>query len=233
MVKYKRVLVKISGESLAGEKGFGIDDKVVKEISAQLKKVCEMGVSVGVVVGGGNFWRGRQADEMDRSTADYIGMLATAMNGLALQAELERQGAQTRLQTAINMTKVAEPFIVRKALSHFEKGRIVIFACGTGSPYFTTDTAAALRAAEIGAEALLLGKNVDGVYDSDPKENAKAVKYERISYMEVINKKLKVMDATAVTMCMENKIPIITFAAGKKDSVVKAVNGEVNGTVIE
>lgn len=233
MVKYKRVLVKISGESLAGEKGFGIDDKVVKEISAQLKKVCEMGVSVGVVVGGGNFWRGRQADEMDRSTADYIGMLATAMNGLALQAELERQGAQTRLQTAINMTKVAEPFIVRKALSHFEKGRIVIFACGTGSPYFTTDTAAALRAVEIGAEALLLGKNVDGVYDSDPKENAGAVKYERISYMEVINKKLKVMDATAVTMCMENKIPIITFAAGEKDSVVKAVNGEVNGTVIE
>lgn len=233
MIKYKRILVKISGEALSGGKGFGIDNSVVESVASQLKKVNEMGVAVGVVVGGGNFWRGRQAPGMDRSTADYIGMLATSMNGLALQAELERQGVDTRLQTALTITKVAEPFIVRKALNHLVKGRVVIFACGTGSPYFTTDTAAALRAAEIHADVLLLGKNVDGVYDSDPKVNKDAVRFERIGYMEVINRKLKAMDTTAITMCMENRIPILTFAAEEKDSIVQAVMGINTGTIID
>ena len=192
-----------------------------------------MGAQVGVVIGGGNFWRGRQADEeMNRSTADHMGMLATIINALALQDCIERKGAEVRVQTALTITKVAEPYILRKALRHLEKGRIVIFACGTGNPYFSTDTGAALRAAEIGADALLLAKNVDGVYDSDPKLNPDAVKFDSLTYMQVISKGLKAMDTTAITMCMDNSIPIIAFSLNEEGSIKRAITGEKIGTYI-
>ena len=232
-LKFKRVVIKISGEALACENGAGIDHAKLSKVSEQIVEVKNMGAQVGVVIGGGNFWRGRQADEeMNRSTADHMGMLATIINALALQDCIERKGAEVRVQTALTVTKVAEPYILRKALRHLEKGRIVIFACGTGNPYFSTDTGAALRAAEIGADALLLAKNVDGVYDDDPKLNPAAVKFDTLTYMQVISKGLKAMDTTAITMCMDNDIPIIAFSLGEDDGIKRAITGEKIGTYI-
>ena len=232
-LKFKRVIIKISGEALACENGAGIDHNKLAKVSEQIVEVKNMGAQVGVVIGGGNFWRGRQADEeMNRSTADHMGMLATIINALALQDCIERKGAEVRVQTALTITKVAEPYILRKALRHLEKGRIVIFACGTGNPYFSTDTGAALRAAEIGADALLLAKNVDGVYDSDPKLNPDAVKFDSLTYMQVISKGLKAMDTTAITMCMDNSIPIIAFSLNEEGSIKRAITGDKIGTYI-
>lgn len=230
--KYKRVIIKLSGEALSGSKGHGIDSSMLDYVVGQIKKVVDEGVQVGIIVGGGNFWRGRSAETMDRSAADHIGMLATVMNAIALQDSLEANGIPTRVQTALTITRVAEPYILRKALRHFEKGRVVIFACGTGNPYFSTDTGAALRAAEIHAQVLLLAKNVDGVYDSDPRKNPDAKKLDEISYIDVIQKGLQAMDTTAISLCMENKIPIIAFALNEKDSILRAVNGEKIGTII-
>lgn len=230
---YKRVLIKLSGEALSGEKGNGIDEAVLSKVVDQIIDIKKLGVEVGIVVGGGNFWRGRQGTEMDRTQADHMGMLATVINALAIQDALERKGAETRVQTALTITRVAEPYILRKAISHFNKGRIVIFACGTGNPYFTTDTAAALRTAEIGADVLLLAKNVDGIYDSDPKINPNAKKYEEVSYREYIEKGLKAMDTTAVTICMENKIPVLAFGLFEKDALLRAVTGGKIGTIIK
>ena len=208
---YKRVLLKLSGEALAGDKGFGINNDVVNEIAVAIKKIQEIGVEVSVVVGGGNFWRGRTSEGMDRTTADYIGMLATVMNSMALQDALENIDVQTRVQTAIEMRQIAEPYIRRKAVRHLEKDRVVIFGAGTGNPYFSTDTAASLRAAEMEAEVILLAKNVDAVYDKDPKVHADAVKFDELTYLEVLQRELKVMDSTATSLCMDNKIPIHVF----------------------
>lgn len=230
--KYKRVLIKLSGEALAGEKGTGIDGKTLDCITDEIKQVKDLGVEIGIVIGGGNFWRGREGNEMDRTTADHMGMLATVMNCLALQDALERKGVETRVQTALTVTRVAEPYILRRAMKHFEKGRIVIFGCGTGNPYFSTDTGAALRAAEIGADVLLLAKNVDGIYDSDPKKNPAAKKFEKITYLDFISQGLKAMDTTAVTMCMENDIPVLAFGLFEKDALIRAVSGEKIGTLI-
>ena len=233
-VKYKRVIIKLSGEALAGDDtGMGIDMRKLDYVCDQIADIRKLGVEIGIVIGGGNFWRGRQADEkMNRSTADHMGMLATVMNSLAIQDRLEQHGIPVRVQTALTITKVAEPYILRKAVRHFEKGRIVIFACGTGNPYFSTDTGAALRSCEIGAEALLLAKNVDGVYDSDPKINKDAKKFDKLSYMQVISLGLKAMDTTAITMCMDNNVPIIAFSLMERDSIKKAVCGEQIGTII-
>ena len=232
MAIYKRVIIKLSGEALAGEKGFGIDESMLEYIVEQIKKVREENVEVGIIIGGGNFWRGRQALNMEKSAADHMGMLATVMNSIALQDALEAHGIPTRVQTALTITRVAEPYILRKALHHFEKGRIVIYACGTGNPFFSTDTGPALRTAEINAEVLLLAKNVDGIYDSDPKTNPNAKKFDELSYLDVIQKGLHAMDTTAISLCMENKIPIIAFALKEKDSIVRVVNGERIGTII-
>ncbi len=232
-LKYKRVVFKISGEALSGASKFGIDETVLAKVVQQIKNVKKLNADIGIIIGGGNFWRGRQADKMDRSTADHMGMLATVINSLALQDALEREGMPTRVQTALTITRVAEPYILRKALRHFEKGRIVIFACGTGNPYFSTDTGAALRAAEIGADALLLAKNVDGIYDSDPKLNPAAKKFDEISYLDVIQKGLNAMDTTAISLCMENKIPVIAFALNEEDSMLKAITGQKIGTIIK
>ena len=229
---YKRVLLKLSGEALAGEQKSGIDPAMVKHVVDQLVHLHKAGLEIAIVVGGGNFWRGRQGTDMDRVTADHMGMLATIMNALALQDAIEKQGVSTRVQTALSIPSVAEPFILRKALRHFECGRIVIFACGTGNPYFSTDSGAALRAAEIKADVLLMAKNVDGVYTDDPKKNPAAVKLERISYMEVINRGINVMDMTSVTMCMENDIPIVAFGLNEPGGLIKAATGEKIGTVI-
>ncbi len=233
-VKYKRVIIKLSGEALAGDDtGMGIDMRKLDYVCDQIADIRKLGVEIGIVIGGGNFWRGRQADEkMNRSTADHMGILATVMNALAIQDRLEQHGIPVRVQTALTITKVAEPYILRKAVRHFEKGRIVIFACGTGNPYFSTDTGAALRSCEIGAEALLLAKNVDGVYDSDPKINKDAKKFDKLSYMQVISLGLKAMDTTAITMCMDNNVPIIAFSLMERDSIKKAVCGEQIGTII-
>ncbi len=230
---YKRVIIKLSGEALAGANGNGIDEKVLDQVTDQIIKVSKLGVEIGIIVGGGNFWRGRQGREMDRSTADHMGMLATVINALAIQDALERKGTPTRVQTALTITRVAEPYILRKAMSHLSKGRVVIFACGTGNPYFTTDTAAALRAAEIGAEVLLLAKNVDGIYDSDPKLNPNAKKLDTVSYKEYIAQGLKAMDTTAITICMENEINVLAFGLFEKDALVRAVCGEQIGTLIK
>ena len=232
MTKYKRAVIKLSGEALAGDKGFGIDETVVAYVVDQIKKVYELGVQVGIVIGGGNFWRGRQALKMERSAADHMGMLATVMNSLAMQDALESAGVPCRVQTALTITRIAEPYILRKALRHFEKGRVVIFACGTGNPFFSTDTGAALRAAEINADVLLLAKNVDGVYDSDPAKNPDAKKYDEFSYMQVVQEGVQAMDFTAITLCMENKIPIIAFALKEKDSMLDAIKGKKIGTLI-
>ena len=229
---YKRILLKISGEALAGANGTGIDPAMVEHVVSQIVELHNNGVEVAVVMGGGNFWRGRQGINMDRVTADHMGMLATIMNGLALQDAIEKKGVQTRLQTALSIPAVAEPFLLRKALRHFEMGRIVLFACGTGNPYFSTDTGAARRAAEIAASVLLMAKNGDGVSDRDPKKDPNAKKFDSLSYLDVINLRLAHMDTTAITTCMENNIPIITFALDEPDSIVKAAMGEKIGTYI-
>ena len=229
--KYKRVILKISGEALSSP-GENIDFDIVGTVAKQVAEISDMGVEVCIIVGGGNIWRGRQGKHMDRVTADHMGMLATVINSLAIQDALEAMGKQVRLQTAIEMIKIAEPFIRRKAVRHLEKGRIVIFACGTGNPYFTTDTATALRAAEMEADLILLAKNVDGVYDSDPKKNPDAKKFDEISYLEVISRGLQAMDTTAVTLCMENNIPILAFGLSEKESIKRTVLGEKMGTLI-
>ena len=230
---YKRVLLKLSGEALAGDKGFGINNDVVNEIAVAIKKIQEIGVEVSVVVGGGNFWRGRTSDGMDRTTADYIGMLATVMNSMALQDALENIDVQTRVQTAIEMRQIAEPYIRRKAVRHLEKDRVVIFGAGTGNPYFSTDTAASLRAAEMEAEVILLAKNVDAVYDKDPKVHADAVKFDELTYLEVLQRELKVMDSTATSLCMDNNIPLKVFAMEDPGNIVRVVMGEDIGTTVE
>lgn len=229
---YKRVLLKLSGEALAGASGTGIDPATVDKVVDQLVELVRRGVEIGIVVGGGNFWRGRQGVAMNKVTADHMGMLATIMNSLALQDAIEKKGVHTRVQTALSIPQVAEPFILRKALHHFESGRVVIFACGTGNPYFTTDSGAALRAAEIKADVILMAKNVDGVYDSDPKTNKNAKKFDKLTYMDVINKNIAVMDFTSVTMCMENKIPIVAFGLAEDNSIIRAASGEKIGTII-
>ncbi len=229
---YKRVLLKISGEALAGEKGFGINNDVVNDIAQGIKNIHDIGVEVCVVVGGGNFWRGRTSEGMDRTTADYIGMLATVMNSMALQDALENIEVQTRVQTAIEMKQMAETYIRRKAVRHLEKDRVVIFGAGTGNPYFSTDTAAALRAAEMEAEVILLAKNIDAVYDKDPKVHSDAVKFDEITYLDVLQRGLKVMDSTATSLCMDNNIPIKVFELSTKN-IIKAVMGEKIGTTVK
>ena len=231
--KYKRILLKLSGEALAGDQHFGLNHEVIDGVVDQIVKVHEMGVQVGLVIGGGNFWRGRQGTNMDRTTADHMGMLATVMNSLAMMDAIEQRGIPVRIQTALDMISLAEPFILRKALRHFEMGRVVIFACGTGNPYCSTDTAAALRACEIGADMLLMAKNVNGIYDSDPKTNPNAKKYEMLRYADIINRNLKVIDFTAATMCMENEVPTLAFGLGEENSIVRAVCGDNSiGTII-
>ncbi len=231
--KYKRVLIKLSGEALSGKDKFGISYDRIEKVIDQIKIIREWGVEVGIVIGGGNFWRGRNAPKkMDRTTADHMGMLATIINALALQDALESIEIPTRVQTALSITRVAEPYILRKALRHLEKGRVVIFACGTGNPYFSTDTGAALRATEIHAEVLLLAKNVDGIYDADPSTNPQAKKIDKISHIEFITKKLSAMDTTAVSLCMENNIPIIAFGLNGENSIVDVIMGKSIGTTI-
>jgi uridylate kinase len=233
--KYRRVLLKVSGEALLGDRQFGTDSKVLNEIAQQVDQVLKVGVELAIVVGGGNIWRGSvaAANGMDRSTADYAGMLATVINALALQDALEKNGVKVRTQTAIIMFSVAEPYIRRRAIRHLEKGRVVIFAAGTGNPYVTTDTAAALRAVDINANVLLMGKNkVDGVYDSDPRVNKLAKKFKRLSYMEALEKRLEVMDSTALTLCMDSSLPVIVFDLLVPDGIKKAAMGEDIGTLV-
>lgn len=231
-VKYKRILLKLSGEAISGDKGNGIDSDTLNKICDAIEQVKNLGVEIGIVVGGGNFWRGRNSNDIDRTTSDYMGMLATVLNGLALQDTLESRGIATRLQTSIEMRQIAEPYIRRKAVNHLQKGRIVIFACGTGNPFFTTDTTATLRAAEIEADVILVGKTIDGVYSDDPKKNANAKKYDEITYLEMLNKNLQVMDSTAISLCMDNKLPLIVFAIEDPNNIVKIVKGENIGTII-
>ena len=233
--KYKRVVLKLSGEALAGEQGFGLSPAIIKSVAEQVKDVVDLGVEVAVVVGGGNIWRGKVGSEMgmDRATADYMGMLATVMNSLAMQDALEKLGIETRVATSIEMRQVAEPYIRRRAIRHLEKKRVVIFAAGTGNPYFSTDTTAALRAAEIEADVILMAKNnVDGVYNDDPKTNADAVKYETLTYLDVIKDGLQVMDSTASSLCMDNDIPLIVFSIMEQGNIKKAVLGEEIGTIV-
>lgn len=232
MMKYKRVLLKISGEALAGENRVGINYEVVQKVCEQIKICVQMGAEIGIVVGGGNFWRGRSGTGMDRTRADHMGMLATVMNSLALCDALMNLGVQARVQTAIEMRQIAEPYIRNKAIRHFEKGRVVIFGCGTGNPFFSTDTAAALRAAEIDAEAILLAKNVDGVYSADPKLDPKAELIREISYIDVLNRGLGVMDTTATSLCMDNDIPIVVFGIADPRNIVRTLEGEQLGTIV-
>lgn len=233
---YKRVVLKLSGEALAGDVGYGIDPKVIFSIANQIKEIVELGVQVAVVVGGGNIWRGLSGSSkgMDRATADYMGMLATIMNSLALQDGLEKVNVPTRVQTSIEMRQVAEPYIRRRAIRHLEKNRVVIFAAGTGNPYFSTDTTAALRAAEIEAEVILMAKNkVDGVYTADPSIDPSATKYEELTFLEVLNKGLGVMDSTASSLCMDNHIPLIVFNISEEGNIKRAVMGEKIGTIVK
>lgn len=230
--KYKKVLLKISGEALAGEKKTGLDEEMLQQVAEQVKAIKDMGVQVAVVVGGGNFWRGRTSQSMDRATADYMGMLATVINSLALQDAFERNGIPARVQTAIEMREVAEPYIRRRAISEMNKGSVVIFGAGTGNPFFSTDTTAALRAAEIEADVILLAKKVDAVYDSDPEKNPDAKKYDELTHQEVLEKDLKVMDSTAASICRDNKIMIHVFGLSEPENVIKAVCGEKIGTFI-
>lgn len=231
-LKYKRIMLKLSGEALAGPQGYGIDFDVATRIAKEIKELVDMGIEVGAVVGGGNIWRGRSGEGMDRTTADYMGMLATCINAMALQDSLESLGVMTRVQTAIEMKEVAEPYIRRRAMRHLEKGRVVIFAAGTGNPYFSTDTTAALRAAEIEAEVILLAKKVDGVYNKDPHKYSDAVKFDKLSYIEVLEKGLQVMDSTATSLCMDNNIPILVFALDEPGNIRRAVSGEKIGTIV-
>ena len=230
---YKRVLLKLSGEALAGEKGFGLCEEILGNISSVIKECVDMGVEIAIVVGGGNFWRGRSGKQMDRTRADHMGMLATVINALAMQDALERSGVQTRVQTAIEMRQIAEPYIRGRAERHLEKGRVVIFGCGTGNPFFSTDTTAALRAAEVDADIILLAKKVDGVYDCDPNCNANAVKYDKLKYIDVLNRGLGVMDSTATSLCMDNNIPIRVFGLDKPDNIKRVILGEEIGTIVE
>ena len=234
--KYKRVVLKLSGEALAGQQGYGIDSVMISEIAAQVKDVHSLGVEVAIVVGGGNIWRGiaGSAKGIDRATADYMGMLATVMNSLALQDALEKIGVPTRVQTSITMQQVAEPYIRRRAIRHLEKGRVVIFAAGTGNPYFSTDTTAALRAAEIEAEVILMAKNkVDGVYSADPFKDVNAEKFESLTYLEMLNKNLGVMDSTASSLCMDNNIPLLVFSITERGNIKRAVMGDKIGTIVK
>lgn len=231
-IKYKRIMLKLSGEALAGENGYGIDFQVAKRIAEEIKEIVKLGIEVGAVVGGGNIWRGRQGQDMDRTTADYMGMLATCINAMALQDSLESIGVYTRVQTAIEMKEIAEPFIRRRAMRHLEKGRVVIFGAGTGNPYFSTDTTAALRAAEIEADVILLAKKVDGVYDKDPKKYSDAVKFDSVTYMDVLEKGLQVMDSTATSLCMDNNIPILVFGLDTPGNIKRAITGEKIGTLV-
>ena len=230
--KYKRILLKLSGEALAGEKKFGLDYTVITEICKSIKKCYDAGIENGIVVGGANFWRGRSSGGMDRTRADHMGMLATTINALAIADVMESMGVDVRVQTAITMQQVAEPYIRNKAMSHLKKGRLVIFGCGTGNPFFSTDTTAALRAAEIEADVILLAKKVDAVYDSDPETNPDAKKYDELTHQEVLEKDLKVMDSTAASICRDNKIMIHVFGLSEPENVIKAVCGEKIGTFI-
>lgn len=230
---YKRVLIKLSGEALAGEKGTGIDFVKVLDVCKAIKKCVDMGVQVALVVGGGNFWRGRSSGQMDRTRADHMGMLATVINALGLADGLEQVGLVARVETAIEMRQIAEPYIRNRAVRHLEKGRVVVFGCGTGNPFFSTDTGAALRAAEIGADIIFKATNVDGVYDSDPKTNPDAKKFDTLSYIDVLNKGLHVMDSTAASLCMDNEIPILVFNLNDPENIVKAMQGETIGTIVK
>lgn len=233
--KYKRVLIKVSGEALAGDKRFGLNFSVIGPVCDVIKRVNEIGCEVGIVVGGGNFWRGVKdgGGKMERTRADHMGMLATTINALALQDALEQRGVDVRVQTAIEMNKIAEPYIRSRATRHLEKGRVVIFGCGTGCPYFSTDTAAVLRAAEVNADVILLAKNIDGVYDSDPAKNPDAKKYDQLSYMDVLSQGLGVMDTTATSLSMDNKIPILVFALSDPENIYRVVMGENIGTIVK
>ena len=230
---YKRILLKLSGESLAGGHEHGIDFDTVLKICKPIKACADMGVQIGIVVGGGNFWRGRSSGQMDRTRADHMGMLATVINALGVADALEQLGVPVRVQTAIAMQQVAEPYIRNRAVRHLEKGRVVVFGCGTGNPFFSTDTAASLRAAEIDADIVLKATMVDGVYDSDPKKNLSAVKYDSLSFMDVLNKGLQVMDSTAASLCKDNHIPILVFSISDPENIVKAVCGEPIGTLVK
>ena len=230
---YKRVLLKLSGEALAGEQKTGINSETLGKICDKIKEIVHMGVQVSIVVGGGNFWRGRYGQEIERTTSDYMGMLATTINALALQDALEAREVYTRVQTAIEMREIAEPYIKRKAAKHLEKGRVVIFACGTGNPYFSTDTGAALRAAETDSEVILLAKTIDGVYSADPKVDKTAVKYDEITYLDILNKDLKVMDSTATSLCRDNKIPLVVFGISDPENIVRIIKGERIGTIVK
>ena len=230
--KYKRVLLKISGEALAGDKGFGLNEPTIDDICKNIKKIVDMGVQVSIVVGGGNIWRGRSSESMDRTRADHMGMLATAINALALSSGLEACGVATRVQTAIDMRQIAEPYIRSRAERHLEKGRVVVFGCGTGNPFMSTDTAAALRAVETDSQIILLAKKVDAVYDSDPNVNPDAKKFDVLSFSDVLSKNLGVMDSTAASMCRDNNMPILVFGLNEPENIIKAVSGDRIGTLV-
>ena len=232
-MKYKRVLLKLSGEVLAGEKKHGIDFNRTLSIAEEIKECVELGYEIGIVVGGGNFWRGKSNDYMDRATSDYIGMMGTVMNALALGDAFKQIGVPARVQTAIEMRQVAELYIKDRAIRHLNKGRVVIFGCGTGSPFFSTDTASSLRAAEINADVLIKATKVDGIYDKDPKKHEDAIKYDEISYIEVLNKKLHVIDSTAISLCMEENIPLLVFNINKKGNLFKVITGKKIGTIVK
>ena len=231
-MKYKRILLKISGEALSGEKGFGLDEETISKISQDIKAIYDLGVEICIVVGGGNIWRGRSGENMDRTRADHMGMLATSINALALCSALEAEGVQTRVQTSIEMRQIAEPYIRSRAVRHLEKGRVVIFGCGTGNPFMSTDTAAALRAIEMEADILLFAKNIDAVYDSDPHKNPNAKKYSELTYTEVLSLDLKVMDSTAASMCRDNNMPLLVFGLNEEKSIMRAISGESIGTYV-
>lgn len=232
-LQFKRVVIKLSGEALSGGAGHGLNDEVIDNICSAVKEVHELGIQICIVVGGGNFWRGRSSEKIERSTSDHMGMLATIINSLRLQATLENMGVETRVQTAINVHEVAEPFIMRKAERHLEKNRVVIFGAGTGMPYFSTDTTAALRAAEMNADVILLGKTgTDGIYDSDPNKNKDAKKFEELTYIDILNKGLGIMDATATSLCMDNNIPLVVFGIDQPENLVLAAKGEKIGTIV-
>ena len=230
---YKRVLLKLSGEALAGHDSMGINEDTINGICDAIKKVHDLGVDVAIVVGGGNFWRGKYGPNMVRTTADYMGMLATTMNALALEDAIEKRGMDARVQTAIEMRQITEPFIQRRAERHLHKKRVLIFACGTGSPYFSTDTAASLRAAEMGADVILVAKTIDGVYSADPKIDENAVKFEHVSYQQILEQDLKVMDSTAISLCKDNDIPLVVFAMDDPENIVRAVKEEKIGTIVD
>ena len=232
-VAYKRVLLKLSGEALAGTQKHGIDVETLGKICDKVKEIVDMGVEVAIVVGGGNFWRGRYGHQMEKTTSDYMGMLATTINGLALQDALKSKGLKATVQTMIDMIKIAEPYTKRNAMKRLNNGEVLIFTCGTGSPFFTTDTGAALKAAEIEAEAILLAKTCDGVYSADPKLDPNAVKYDEITYLDVLNQQLKVMDTTATSLCMDNNIPLVVFGIDDPENIVRIINGEKIGTLVK